>query len=239
MSWYERKTPEQILELLESIQCIENVINRRSWYMMQNARRRELEELWSGAEDISITFNDCAYRGRAAVYAMYADANERRDREKQAVMSRLHPEAALPDDSGCAVAGYMDIQTTASQVLHVAEDRKTAKGFWNSVGQGADIGSGGAEPFWHNSKFGVDLIFENGSWRIWHLFVASDYRFHAGSDWFQDNNAGTANDGGVLSDYPEPTERGDFYRGFVSGGSPDCRFHLPEPYETFLRTFSY
>lgn len=74
--------------------------------------------------------------------------------------------------------GEMHLRPTASDVIEVAEDGQTAKGVWFVPGlyaQKSRAGDG-TEGGWYYAAFGVDFIFENGTWRIWHLHEYARFR---------------------------------------------------------------
>jgi hypothetical protein len=85
-----------------------------------------------------------------------------------AIKSRfLKPGEAIPE----LPAGQLHTHSMLTPVIEIAGDGKTAKGVWDSFQpsvQNADDAG-----VWSWSKYGVDFVKEEGSWKIWHMQVYS------------------------------------------------------------------
>lgn len=104
--------------------------------------------------------------------------------------------------------GKMIVHSLANPVIYIAEDGKTAKGIWFSIGhestpymrrptlekdhdpvgprlEGPDKYGIYKFSHWVWNKYGVDFIKENGRWKIWHLRTVGSLRTHFDMDWIE------------------------------------------------------
>lgn len=65
----------------------------------------------------------------------------------------------------------------------VGDDLKTAKGIWTSMGFASLYRDGVQEMHWGMFRYGADFIYENGSWKIWHLNVYSGFMADGDRSW--------------------------------------------------------
>jgi hypothetical protein len=59
-------------------------------------------------------------------------------------------------------------------VVEVAEDRQTAKGVWYTAGIVGGFKNDKGTFMWMFEKYGVDFVFEDGKWKVWHMHVYTD-----------------------------------------------------------------
>lgn len=140
---------------------------------------------------------------------------------------------------GC---GVLDHKPLGNQVIEIAGDGRTAKGFWYVVGKEDEYGVSGPLSYWTFGMFGVDFVWEDGQWRIWHLTYVEDIHTPCGESWAAAPKKREPNPHyGPIANFrlPEltiPTQIRALY-------APDRPFTkllpLPEPYQTFADTFSY
>ncbi len=113
--------------------------------------------------------------------------------------------------------GKMILHALANPIIYVAEDGKTAKGLWLSVGhescpyphrptiekdqdpvgprlEGPDKYGIYKFSHWVWNKYGVDFIKEDGKWRIWHLRTVGSLRTHFSMDWIDFSISNMADD---------------------------------------------
>lgn len=204
----------------------------------------DMEEIWSGRDDICLGLNNGWYPGKSKV-AEYFSVKRENDRKKAEVLLKLFPDYLGSDKSAEDLKGLgvLEEKPMADPVIEIAGDRKTAKGVWYSHGSFSDITPRGPLAFWTFGVFAVDFIYEDEQWKIWHMlyledikspvslsFAAQDMERFPLLDEFEELSA--------LKD-AEPAVSAmlrEYYR-------PDRPFakliDLPQPYETFDDTFSY
>lgn len=70
--------------------------------------------------------------------------------------------------------GVLDVHGFNTPVICVAEDGCSARGLWVSPGMFTlkdPEGANGLQSYWCWQKIGADFIYENDTWKIWHLHV--------------------------------------------------------------------
>jgi hypothetical protein len=135
----------------------QNLMSLHSWYHSAFMNDVELDQLWAKeAKDIVFAQNSGFWQGQDKVKAYYG--------------------VSAKDKS--LSAGHFQMHTITTAVIEVAEDRKTAKGIFYTPGMVGAYNAGG----WMWERYGVDFINENGTWKIWHLHVYSDFSASFGKD---------------------------------------------------------
>jgi hypothetical protein len=236
MAFYEKelKRLQRALDYAE----VQNVFSLHEYYHFTPTE--EVEMIFAKKQkDVSFGQNWGIWVGLESVKNYY------KNQSKEELQRRLD----IPNDIKYAGAGEMGFHMLTTPVIEVAEDGETAKGMWYTPGFMTMFNdkTGKWEATWMYEKYAVDFIKEDGSWKIWHFNVYTDFAAPYSKSWVEASETGAA---GVP---PSPDEPG----GAVPGGSkPDLppigykeyttsRVMLPdfpkppEPYRTFSETFSY
>ena len=229
MNYYETKqySDEELLVRILDKEEIKNLMARRAYYYANNERQREIDELWVTGDDLKKTAsygrNWGYYVGLDSIRNYYVVEHEKKQRAALDALGR--PSEAL--GYGCSA-----FHETTTPMLYIAGDGKTARGLWYVPGQETIMKSDGtAECYWTMDNMSADFVKENGSWKLWHLVVCSDFFVEAGTD-FQE---------GTLDPLTGPDPFRDEF------GTPDIpmvvhnpRYNLsdnyppmPLPYETY------
>lgn len=82
--------------------------------------------------------------------------------------------------------GHMHLHTLTTPVIEVAEDGETAKGIWMSPGVET---SPEGKPLWAWVKYGIDFVFEDGSWKFWHFHLHRYFMTPYDEHWIDVPNA--------------------------------------------------
>lgn len=154
-----------------------------------------------------------------------------------AMFSGRPPE--MPEGLSRSRVGHCFLHPTASQLIEVAADGKTARGMFMSIGiESASDERGILTPAWGWGNYAVDFIKEDGEWKIWHFYIHRIFR----GDFFQSWTVYNPDIEKGYYDMPEdkrytkPPKDDSPYR-------PNREFVLkpdaPEPYETFDPADSY
>lgn len=227
------------------------ISNLMSKYMLLHAafRDEEIIDLWAKREDVHAEY------GNVGVYEGYKNVTD------------YHRGRPNPP-------GKWIFHSLSNEVLEVAADGKTAKGVWllsgTESGHGPAQDNNAPENFyckgifdgcrvwahWVWSRYGVDFIKEDGTWKFWHFHNYELLRTPFDENWVTYNmrlvkeksgNTGKpektiqyAGNNGEIKYFPEPDRPSTFTwtydgRTSVSVLAPP----LPEPYTHFEETFEY
>lgn len=200
-------TLEEKLELAEKksqsaedYRDIFNLISAQTYFLRVQQQRAAFENLWSKRDDISFG----TARGRAAVIEFFIEEPARRKAEKLEIASKLYGIEISPENDG---VGDLESRAAASPFIIVAADRKTAQGIWFTPCVKSEIGPDGTlNAKYIQEKIGVDLINEDGDWKIWHYNIYPDFTCELPNQIFDDSRyTGRTFD----VDFGPPSEDGD------------------------------
>jgi hypothetical protein len=130
---------------------LNNLMSLHSWYHCSMQNDIELEKIWSKRDDICWAQNSGYWVGPASIKDYYGIPQNREN-----------------------LAGQFAWHTITSSVVEVAGDRQTAKGVWYTPGIVGGFKDGKGNFMWMFEKYGVDFVFEDGNWKIWHMHVYTD-----------------------------------------------------------------
>lgn len=134
----------------EDVRAIENLMSAQFYLSYANRRKELLDNYWAKREDIAYGMEDRACVGRDAVYNYYVDTYN------------------AAQDS--APGGNMTLDLSTSPFIEVAADRQTAQAIVITMSYRAE--NGVTDHI--RSRFGFDLVREDGQWKIWHLRQLAD-----------------------------------------------------------------
>ena len=166
---------EQVLRLWDK-ENIRDLMARHSYYMANNWRRRELNELWvrrwDNQKTASLGNNNGYYVGMDEISNYYVVQNE------EHLYERLKPYA----DAGIGVEysslnlglGQMAMYTTNTHLVEVADDGLTAQYCACNNGQITYGRPDGADAYYLGGMIFADLAKEDGEWKIWRMFIGTD-----------------------------------------------------------------
>jgi len=244
------------VQRLSDLHQIQNIMSRHAWYYSSGQHARELNELFAMNEpDVSWGNGREWWVGRELLtnyYVTYFDEFRLRDLKEFAAS---HPEVDVtPENLG---AGSSMFHTNSTPVIEVAEDGKTAKGIWYSIGQVTQTPGGKQTPVHMWERYGVDFINIDGEWKIWHFLVITDWAAGPGESWAADQQKnpfgppptmdadGHGNDAaqkggqaGEMAGAPKP----NVVVNTLPVGKyapPSEVLFVPQPYRTFSETVSY
>lgn len=227
---------------------LRNLIGRWAYYEAGNRRAEALERFWvrrpENRATASFGRNWGFLEGMEAIRAYYLDRN-RFGADGTALM---HP--------------------LSTKLLCLAEDGQTAQGLWMGIAyETAPNAAGEPDVKWINERVAVDFIKEDDQWRIWHMFIGTNYVLSAGENyagqpvltrpmtraeggphWYVVGKGREQTQGRIalfdqIPDYPER-------EAFLNGAEPKEIYTalyndpiafppLPKPYRSFSETVSY
>jgi len=234
--------------------AVQNVFSKHAFYHQVSQFCEEMKDIWvqeDGPNAATSTWNN---GGRMqAPYSMiklnYCTNHYKAMQQTLTELNKKVPSVKdVPENIGAGMEYVMHTQETP--VIEVADDGKTAKGLWYSIGQGVrPQGTTGKSTEWMWEKYAVDFIKEDGKWKIWHLINMMDVPPQTASA----QTGGAAGPGGAPSGAkPAGANVGTGAAGgqLVSTKTikvfewsptavPVIEPKFPEPYYTFSETFSY
>ncbi|WP_162937178.1 nuclear transport factor 2 family protein [Acinetobacter baylyi] len=224
-------TLEQKVQKTLDIAEIQNVTSAHAYYHGATMHQAEIEKIWSKRDDITWTNNTDRYNNRKSVWTFYVEN------------SKQFP-----------LKGSMAYHMLTTPIVEVADDGKTAKAIYMSFGNVSGIiGPNNFAAMWTQEKYGMDLIKENGKWKIWHLRTYVDFYTPVGKNWLntednlvamdvlklqgkklEETKGATVNaEPGFVFKFEEPDEKKVFYEGYTKERIVKLAPELPQPYCTW------
>ena len=176
-------TDDEIIRRVWDLENIKDLMGRRAFYLANEQRQRELDELWVREEEnrksASLGRNWGFYVGMDAIRDYYVVKHAEDRRSKLAEYCAARPELELCD--GNLGYGCMTAHPSTTPWVYLAQDGKTAQGVFFAMAQdttGHPDGSCDAVNI--NELMAVDFIREESGWKIWHLFLGTDLIYASG-----------------------------------------------------------
>ncbi len=241
-------TDDELIRRVWDQEEIRNVMGRFIYAEAANQRAEALEKYWvqqpENRATASLGRNWGFIVGMEQIERYYLDAN----RFGAPGTALMHP--------------------LSTKLATLAEDGKTAKGIWMGISyEMAPNGAGELDAKWINERVAVDFIREEDGWKIWHMFIGTNFVLSAGEDfvlqpiftrpitreeggpeWYV-YGAGrekTIGDVALFDQIPDYPEREAFLRYaepaevYTALYNDQIAFpHLPENYGSFAETVSY
>lgn len=245
---YRSFSDDELIRRVWDQEEIRNLMGRFVYYEAANRRQEALERFWAREPEhrgtASYGRNWGFLRGMEEIEAYYVG----RCRFGGVGTGLMHP--------------------LSTKLLCLAEDGQTAQGLWMGIAyEMAPDSRGEPDAKWINERVAVDFVREDGQWKIWHMFVGTNYVLFAGEDykmqplatrqisreegcpdWYTVGRGREKAEGTValfdqIADWPER-------EAFLNGRAPEeiytalyndpLRFPpLPQPYRSFADTVSY
>ncbi len=214
-------TDDELMWRVNAIEEIKKTANKRVYYMINEWRAKELDELWVSEPihmgSASFGRNTGFYVGMDQIRNYYVDKHAK--------------------DLGDGV-GTMNAFPLSTGLVELAGDGMTARGLWYCIGQSTTPnGDGTACALWITGKVAMDLVNENGEWKIWHIVESNDLSCEAGTDYSAQP---------VYIDYETDPVAVEFGEPTIPMITHDATFNWwdnypapPEPYETWNNADSY
>lgn len=245
---YREFSDDELMERVWQQEQIRNQMGRWAYYEAGNRCAEALERFWvqkpENRATASFGRNWGFLRGMDAIEAYYVG----RCRFGAPGTGRMHP--------------------LTTKLLYLAEDGLTAQGMWMGIAyEMAPNSRGEPDAKWISERVAVDFIREDSGWRIWHMFIGTNYVLSAGENYCEQPIATrpvTRTEGGphwyvvgrgrektegavaLFDQIPDWPEREAFLNGrepqeiYTALYNDPLRFPpLPQPYRSFAETVSY
>ncbi len=232
-------TDAEMMQRVYDVYEIKNLMGRHAYYHAYDMHEEEIDELWVKKPENQAT----ASFGQNWGYQVGLDLI----RENYATKNRLQRQKDL--DALCAadpsVANTRENHAIGSMLMHcltapyveVAEDGQTAQGLWYAPGQVTVAHPDKVDAMYMYERYGVDFIKEDGEWKIWHLFIGTDFAIEPGHDMTKEPVDTPEFD---LNDEDESTNLNLTYafEAYTSRYNYSHYPAIPDPYATFADTVS-
>jgi hypothetical protein len=222
----------------------QNLMARFTQAQELGQERAQFDALWANRPDISLGENEGFWVGRDSVYNAWVQS---REDTRQADRNLLQAVDQNVTELG---AGSLERVNLMSPLIEVARNGETAKGMWYCPGVTTQSEIDGKMHLsWHYIRYGVDFIKEDADWKLWHVFVGSEFQFEMGHAYIPATGMKPLPDATV---YVQDPRCQDLPLGRTCKPDYDLSMHLygidygwspypmvPVAYETFEETFSY
>jgi len=227
------------------VQEVQNVMSRHAYFHEVGYHLQELKELWVSPDGefgptASFGQNNGYWVGIERIKRTYGELNEQNRKKNLEAVCKRYPEVKnIKENEGI---GSLIMHTLTTPIIEIAGDGKTAKGMWYSPGEITEVApDGGTITMWMWEKYGADFAKEDGKWKLWHIHMYTDFAIPPGQNW-ADPNA-NRNPFAVGDTVERPPEMNfdivvETYKQWGPTTVPQM-VPMPEPYETFSKTFSY
>ena len=206
---------DELIRRVWDVEEIKKLVYKRSVYIANDWRARELDELWVKEPEHQAT----ASFGKNIGWHVGMDAI-------RGWYDKQHGD------------GYMAFHPATTGLVELAGDGKTAKGLFYSIANETESnGDGTAKALWMPEKVAFDFIREGDEWKIWHLVAAVDLVSEAGEDYSQQDPYPNYASDPVMVEFGEPTVKQLIHDGTFNWW--DDYPAMPEPYETWSDDISY
>ena len=168
--------------------------------------------------------------GMELIRRNYDTVNVRNQRRDMLAMQTKYPD--IEDKPENYAIGSMLMHMLTAPYIEVAADGLTAQGLWYAPGQVTVAHPDGVDAMYMYERYGVDFIKEDGEWKIWHLFIGTDFALEPGTLMTEQPVDTPEFD---LNDEDEDTNMILTHK-FEAYTSRYNYFHypaIPQPYETF------
>lgn len=177
-------TEDERIQRVWASEDIKDLMSRRAVYAMNEDRRQELDDLWVSSDfykkSASLGRNWGYYVGMDEINNYYVVKHAEDRQKKLDAMCAAHPEITNIRDN--LDYGSMTMHPMTTPLVVIAGDGKTAQGTWWSLGFECFANPDG-DPLcmWYGEKYAADFVLEEDGWKIWHLFITSDFEYEAGT----------------------------------------------------------
>ena len=238
-------TDEQLIQRVSDVLEIRNVMGKHVYYHAKGMHQQELKEIWVQKPENQKTASfgqNWGYNvGMERIDAYYGKGSVETFQKDLEALAAVDPTVEVkPENLGMAC---LAIHPLFAPYVEVAGDGQTAQGLWYTMGA-----VGGAHPEGSNGmlmyeKYGVDFVKEDGEWKIWHLFIGTEFSAKPGESLSGDTPMEIERKLAAGEIQPMPRPQIDD-PAFIPMDAYSLKYNysfyppLPEPYYTFSECVS-
>lgn len=247
-AWFEHNIPkrfplprlsdEDMIQMVTDIEEVRDLMSLRSYYLAADLRQKELDELWVSnsvnAAKASYGTNYGYYYGKNEIARWYVAEHA----EKRAAQAKAYAEKNnLSAFEVPAATGAMYHLPMSTSIVRIAKDGKSAKGIWYVIGEQTNITeSGDAQGLWMYGKLCADFLKEDGKFKLFHLVIAYDQSYPAGTQYDAPSHIPESEDPMAI-EFGNPTIKMNVHDSAYNWA--DNYPPMPEPYDTLTLEDSY
>lgn len=189
---------EKLTQQANDYREVYNTVSAQMYYLQVQKHEEIIENFWSLRDDIS--FGSAV--GREAVCDFFLKESGEKKQKKLEIANKYHGIEITEANLG---VGDLESRLAANPYIVIAEDGQSAKGVWFAPSVKAEIGEDGElHGRYMQERIGVDLIKEDGQWKIWHYNVYPDFTTPLPDYTFDDSRY----QGRTFDDEGKPNEEG-------------------------------
>ncbi len=177
-------TDEELIQRVTDVMEIRNVMGRHAYYHAKGLHEKELKEIWVQKPENQKTASfgqNWGYNvGMERIDAYYGKGSVENYQKDLEALHAADPSVEVNKEN--LGIGSLVIHMLTAPYIEVAGDGKTAQGLWYSPGAVGGVHPDHSDGLMMYEKYGVDFVKEDGEWKIWHLFVGTDFAVPAGQD---------------------------------------------------------
>jgi len=235
-------TDEELIQRVTDVLAIRNVMGRHAYYHAKGLHQRELKECWVQKPENQATASfgqNWGYNvGMKRIDAYYGKGSVDNFTKDLKELAAADPSVKVcPENLGI---GNLVIHMLTAPYVEVAGDGKTAQGLWYTPGAVGGVHPDRVDGMLMYEKYGVDFVKEDGEWKIWHLFIGTEFCAKPGESLSGDTpmeqeRKAAAGEGPDKPMGPPPIDDPDFIPMNAYSLKYNYSFYppLPEPYYTF------
>lgn len=177
-------TDAQSMQRVYDAYQVANVMARHAYYHAYNLHGEELDEIWvkKPENQKTATFGqNWGYQvGMELIRRNYDEINVLNHKKDLDRMREKYPE--IEDKPENYAVGAMLMHALTTPYIEVAGDGQTAQALWYSPGQVTVAHPDRIDAMYMYERYGADFIKEDGEWKLWHLFIGTDFAIVPGND---------------------------------------------------------
>lgn len=157
------------IERWEDRRDIKNLMGRYAYDLLIKNEKEIYEKHWSKREDVCLMFPDGTYCGAEAVKGWYA-ALDRYNAVRAEWYRELMPRQTkkFTREEMYGIGSYHGMHLTTPAIV-VADDGNTAQAIYWCHDVADQMCEAGNVNRWRLGLLMMDLVFEDGAWKLWHL----------------------------------------------------------------------
>lgn len=215
-----------------AVKEIEKIMSKHTFLHLQLKNKEEMEALWcKETASPTLTTNHGTYSGYDEIFTWYVEDFEKRAFSNDCAMQANHEVLQQFNVEDLHGVGTFLVDTFTTPIIELAEDMATAKGWFCGSAITTDIVDGAPQARWTWKKYGVDFVLENGTYKIWHLKMLTEFSIKPGANWTDGSDE--------LPFGTLPSNTSCQYNYYSPERVPENNPPIPVPYSTFTETFSY
>lgn len=232
---YKREfTDEEMVFHAWDKEMIQDTVARFVLYWGNGDTRRALEELWvqepAHTADASFATNIGFYVGLDEVRRHLVDELEQLQRDVLSEFQAARPEAGYTDaDLGL---GLTRMHSCTTPQLFISVDDQTARYLCYDLGMsGKGHPDGTGECYTEYGLLLIELVREQGQWKIWHLVQEHDFSIESGKNYNDVPTVITDPDDPSRKEFGDPTIHTEVYDNQY--GWEYLFYDMPKPFKTY------